>query len=107
MSTHEERVAALVAYVNAAPGDDYIEQCATAAHDLITAKIGTHTVPAPILMQAFLEVGANLFNRRSHTRDTSTGLEADTTPAFFRPALDPMTPAWPILSPYIHGPGVY
>lgn len=106
MSTPQEREDALRAYVNADPGDDYAAQCALTAHNLISQKIGRASVPADVLMQAFLEVAANLFNRRSHTRDTSTGLDADTTPAFFKPALDPMTPAWPILRPYLAGPGV-
>lgn len=106
MSTPQEREDALRAYVNADPGDDYAAQCALTAHEMITRKIGKTLVPEGVVMQAFLEVGANLFNRRSHTRDTSTGLDADTTPAFFKPALDPMTPAWPILRSYLAGPGV-
>ncbi|WP_165544504.1 hypothetical protein [Schaalia vaccimaxillae] len=63
-------------------------------------------MPDEIRRAATLEVGANLFNRRASSRDSATGVDADTAPAFFRPALDPLTPAWPLLAPYLRGTGI-
>lgn len=103
-STYEAR---LSAYVLADPTDrEHVGQCARAAETLVNRAIGSQNVPEEVKMAAVLEVGANLFNRRASARDSATGIDADTSPAFFRPSLDPMTPAWPILRPYIQGTGI-
>lgn len=98
---------ALADYVLADPSDnEWVSQCAVSAQALVDSKIGGVPVPDEIRRSAILEVGANLFNRRSSSRDSGTGVDADTSPAFFRPALDPLTPAWPILAPYLRGVGI-
>lgn len=105
MITIDEATSALSTYVNAPQGDEYVAQCAQVAHDLITRYIGAHPVPTSVVQQALNEVGANLYQRRSHDRDTSNGVDIDGAPAFFRPALDPLTPAYPIIRPYL-SPGI-
>lgn len=107
MTTPSPYEAALSAYVLADRDDaEHVGQCARTAETLVTRAIGSQTVPDEIKRAAVLEVGANLFNRRASARDSATALDADTGPAFFRPSLDPMTPAWPILRPYIQGTGI-
>ncbi|WP_428639688.1 hypothetical protein [Schaalia sp.] len=98
---------ALAAYVLADPSDsEHVGACAQAATLLVDQKIASVRVPEEIRQAAILEVAANLFNRRASARDSATAVDADTAPAFFRPALDPMTPAWPLLAPYLTGPGI-
>lgn len=92
---------ALCTYLNAPQGDEYAAQCALAAHEMLTRLIGSAKVPDAVYAQALNEVGANLYQRRNHARDTGTGLGLDGSPAFFRPALDPLTPAYPLIRPYL------
>lgn len=97
----------LAAYVLADPSDrGFVAQCVETATSLVDAKIARAAVPGEVRAAAILEVGANLFHRRQSSRDSATGIDADTGPSFFRPALDPMTPAWPLLAPYLTGPGI-
>ena len=97
----------LAAYVLADSSDlDFVTECAHTATCLVENKIGRARVPDSVRKAAILEVGANLFNRRMSSRDSATGVDADTSPAFFRPALDPLTPAWPLLRPFLEGVGI-
>lgn len=97
----------LAAYVLADPADlDFVSSCLQTATQLVESKIGRASVPEGVKETAILEVGANLFHRRQSSRDSATGLDADTAPAFFRPALDPLTPAWPLLRPFLEGPAI-
>lgn len=91
------------AYVKGNTADeDFLTQCAQAATERVTEAVGSATVPPAVLKTAMLEVAANLWNRRQNTLDAANlGDGSDTTPAFFRPALDPMTPARAILRPYL------
>lgn len=98
----DEDVPALAAYVHADPTDtQFVSQCATTARQMVSQRIGSAKVPPGVVAQAVLEVGSNLWHRRLNARDQSGPGDVETTPAFFRPALDPMTPAWPILRPYL------
>jgi hypothetical protein len=93
---------ALASYVHAAAGDaEFVAQCARSARARVAKEIGTATVPTDIAAQAVLEVGANLWARRLNARDQAAPGDTDTTPAFFRPALDPMTPARALLRPWL------
>lgn len=97
----------LAAYVLADPSDrGFVAQCLETATSLVDAKIGRAQVPAQVRRAAILEVGANLFHRRQSSRDSATGIDADTGPSWFRPALDPLTPAWPLLRPFLEGPAI-
>lgn len=93
---------AVAEYVHAAASDtDFIQECTETATALVDRFIGSSLVPSSVRRSAILEVAANLFNRRSSSRDSSTALDADSTASFFRPALDPLTPAYPLLRPYM------
>lgn len=96
----------LADYVAADETDgDFIEHCARAARRRVTDYVADHVVPADIMIAAMLEVGANLFQRRQNSRDNAIIGEGDMTPAFYRPALDPLTPARAMLRPYL-GPAI-
>lgn len=102
MLPNEELIRAAAEYVHATSGDrQFIAECTTSAAALVDRFIGTSQVPADIRKSAIMEVTANLFNRRSSSRDASTALDADSTAQFFRPALDPLTPAYPLLRPFM------
>ena len=102
MQPDESMISAAAEYVHATAGDrQFVAECTTAAAALVDRFIGTSTVPGDIRRSAILEVTANLFNRRSSSRDASTALDADSTASFFRPALDPLTPAYPMLRPFM------
>lgn len=95
----------LAKYVQASPGDDYVAEAAIEA----AAMVSNHTkpantrgdVPAHILERAKLEVGAELFHRRT-SRNGVVGLDGG--PDNFAPlriARDPMKAAYDILAPYM------
>lgn len=97
--------AKLAKYVNAAAGDGYVEDAA----DEAAAMVANHTkpgnvrgpVPASVLARAELEVGAELFHRRT-SRNGVVGLDGG--PDNFAPlriARDPMKAAYDILAPYM------
>jgi len=102
MLPNEELIRAAAEYVHATSGDrQFVAECTTSAAALVDRFIGTSQVPSDIRRSAIMEVTANLFNRRSSSRDASTALDADSTASFFRPALDPLTPAYPLLRPFM------
>lgn len=98
MATIEE----LAAYVQAAPEDtEYVQQCLDAAEDIISRHVGAHKVPAQVRDTAVLEVAANLYQRRTSRRDITHFGDANGLAPMSRPALDPLTPARPILAPWL------
>lgn len=95
----------LAKYVHAGPSDEYVTEAAAEAD----AMVNNHTkpgnvrgeVPAHILARAKLEVGAELFHRRT-SRNGVVGLDGG--PDNFAPlriARDPMKAAYDILAPYM------
>lgn len=96
----------LFTYVRANERDrDYLNDCATRAIALVAGRVGEATVPASVLEGAQLEVAANLYQRRASATGTSNFGDPEAMGNPMRPALDPMTPAWPLLRPYL-GPGL-
>ncbi|MGQ4576150.1 hypothetical protein ACUH93_07060 [Dermabacteraceae bacterium P7006] len=96
----------LIAYLRADPTErDEVERVGAAAANLIDHKIGAAggRVPSAIRDQAIQAVAANLWEKRT-SNATNAGLNSpDMLPSPRRPALDPLTLAWPILRPYIGG----
>lgn len=93
-------------YVRANDRDSaYVEQTKVRAAQLVATKVATVAVPESVLSAAILEVGANLFQRRVAAIGTSNYGDPELAQSGMRPALDPMTPAWPLLRPYL-GPGL-
>lgn len=94
-------------YVRADPTDrEFVTECAATASSLVGERVGENTrVPAEVRAQAVLEVGANLFQRRLNRQGQPSFTDPDFMQSPHRPALDPMTPAWPLLRPYLE-PGI-
>lgn len=75
--------------------------CHEEASELVERHIGTATVPEAIMARAVLEVGADLFYRRAARNGVvnfGNGVEAASVVRINR---DPMTQAYPLLSPYV------
>ncbi|WP_114856467.1 hypothetical protein [Brachybacterium sp. YJGR34] len=93
-------------YVRASQHDSaFVTECETRAAQLVADKVGTATVPPAVLSTAILEVAANLYQRRQSSIGTQSFGDPETLGNPMRPALDPLTPAWPLLRPYL-GPGL-
>lgn len=95
----------LKAYVNASSADDdFIQECWSEAHALITKFVGTATVPTAIHDRARIEVGQELFSRRAAPNGIAQFATMDGTQGI-RVARDPMVGAYPLLQPYV-GQGI-
>lgn len=96
----------LAAYVRADPRDsEFVQQCTDTATGMVERRIGEIDVPEAVRDQAILEVAANLYQRRQSAAGTRSFTDPEMLGNPHRPALDPMTPAGPILQPYL-GPGI-
>lgn len=96
----------LAQYVRAADVDmPRIVQLYEAATDMVGKLIGDAVVPAPVLEQAVLATGANLFARRTTQTELGGYDNGLLQPVPQRPALDPLTPARNMLAVYL-GPGI-
>ena len=103
-----ELIAALTAYVtpgaaSVSTGDAaFIEACADEAVAMVTAYVGVGDyVPQAILQRAYLEVGSELYNRRSAPNGISQFASPDGS--VIRVARDPMVGAYPLLRPFKRG----
>lgn len=83
----------------------FVNDCKARASRLVNDRVSGAEVPDSVLSAALLEVGANLYQRRMSSIGTSSYGDPETMGNPMRPALDPMTPAWPMLRPYL-GPGL-
>lgn len=102
--TPEQIAARLAPFVGANQADSYITSCATEAVELVTHHVGKCDVPGSVLERAALEVGADLYHRRT-ARNGIAGFEdteVGTSP--IRINRDPLTPARPILAPWLGVP---
>lgn len=92
----------LQTYVNAAGGDtEFIEQCWAQAVTLVAGYVGLSVVPADVQDRATLEVGAELFHRKSTKNGVAQFATPDGNPV--RVARDPMVAAYPLLGRYVGG----
>ena len=81
----------------------YVEQCAAEARSMIEKHVGTNEVPVVILDRAVLEVGAELYHRKT----APSGMKQFATEFGGSPvriARDPMVAARPLLAPHLPGP---
>lgn len=93
----------LKSYVNSTTDQDaFVEQCWDEAGTLINAYIRERDVPNDVYDRARIEVGQELFNRRSAPNGIAqfATFEGTTTQ---RVARDPMIGAYPLLNPIIGG----
>lgn len=96
----------LAQYVRGSAADEpFLSETAARAAQLVSEKVGAVEVPESVLSAAILEVGANLYQRRVSSIGTTSFGDPETMGNPMRPALDPITPAWHLLRPYL-GPGI-
>lgn len=103
MSPTEEVASALAPFVGARTVDPYISQCAVEAVDMVLHYIGAEkdSIPASVFHRACVEVGADLYHRRSARNGIAGFEDTDITSAPVRINRDPLVPARPILAPYM------
>lgn len=93
--------AELAAYVSATNAKDtaFVEHCYNTAVALVSARVGLNPVPTPVLDQAVLAVGSEIFHQRQAPNGIAQfAVEGATS---IRVARDPMVAAYPLLSPYV------
>jgi len=98
----------LRAYVKAKSADaTFLTECLDTANALLSAKVLVEKVPASILANATKQVAGNIYARRASSLEhAQLGDGTDTSPFVFRPALDPLTPVWPMLAPWKKSVGI-
>lgn len=90
---------ALSDHVSALDDDgDYVQSCWNEAVALVDRKVGSDSVPEPILQRAYIEVGADMYWRRG-VRNGIIGMQGDGSP--MRISRDPMMTAESILRPFL------
>jgi hypothetical protein len=90
----------LQAYVGASASDiTYVTECFDEATALITVFVGKTYVPKLVLDRAVLEVGSELYHRRSAPNGIAQFGALDGAP--IRVARDPMVGAYPLLQRYL------
>lgn len=95
----------LAQYVSSADRDaGFVADCEERALAMVEQRLGGRTIPAVVKELATLEVGADLFYRRS-ARNGVASFDGPEMQAPVRIARDPMRAADEILRPYL-GPGI-
>ena len=90
----------LKSYVNGSVDDlEFIQSCEYQAQDLVDGYVGSAIVPLTILERAYLEVGSELFHRRSAPNGVAQFTTLDGSA--IRIARDPMVGAYPLLRRYV------
>ena len=90
----------LKAYVGASSNDDeFVQDCWNTAKDLIASYVQSATVPANVLKRCYLEVGSELFHRRSAPMGVTQFATYDGSP--IRVARDPLVGVYPLLNRYM------
>ena len=85
-----------------AADDSLISSCWEEASELVVAYVGAHDVPVRVQDRAVLEVGAELFHRRSAPGGITQFATLD-GPSPVRMARDPMLGAYPLLDRFLPG----
>ncbi len=93
----------LAAYVGTSGSTDFVESCWAQSVALVAAYVGEAVVPADVLKRAQIEVGAELFHRKSTKLGLAQFAMPDASPV--RVLRDPVQAAYPLLARYM-GPGV-
>ncbi len=94
---------ALAAYVGTSDTNAFVSTCWSEAVALVAAYVGEAVVPADVLKRAQIEVGAELFHRKSTKLGLAQFAMPDASPV--RVLRDPVQAAYPLLARYM-GPGV-
>lgn len=97
MAATADQIAALRAYLRV-NSDEGLSDAWETADALVTAFVGSSTVPAAVLKQATMKTAAELYHQRSAPQGIAQF--ADQTGAPVRTARDPLTGAYPLLRPF-------
>ena len=90
----------LSTYVGASPEDvDFVTSCWDEAQVMVDSFIGSADVPAQVRNRAVLEVGSELFHRRSAPQGNAQFATFDGAP--IRINRDPMVAAYALLSKWV------
>lgn len=90
----------LKAYVGSSDNDDtFVEECWDTARDLIASYVQSVNVPPHVLKRCYLEVGSELYHRRSAPMGVSQYATYDGNP--IRIARDPLIGVYPLLNRYM------
>lgn len=90
----------LKAYVGSSDIDDtFVEECWDTARDLIASYVQSVNVPPHVLKRCYLEVGSELYHRRSAPMGVSQYATYDGAP--IRIARDPLIGVYPLLNRYM------
>lgn len=90
----------LKAYVGSSDVDDaFVEDCWDTAEDLIASYVQSTKIPAQVLKRCNLEVGSELYHRRSAPMGVSQYATYDGAP--IRIARDPLIGVYPLLNRYM------
>jgi hypothetical protein len=86
-------------YVGSKETGTFIDGCLNSAYAMVQRFVGTNAVPSSIIDQAVLQVGSELFHRRSAPNGISQFADMSGNP--MRVARDPMVAAYDLLRPYV------
>lgn len=87
-------------YVGAPDSDDaFVETCFDDASSMVSVFVGQAFVPVNVRNRAILEVGSELYHRRSAPNGVAQFSTFDGSP--IRIARDPMVGAYPLLTRYV------
>ena len=86
------------AYIGTDEDSNFVDECLTAGHALVTKFVGTATVPSTIHDNAVLMASSELFYRRQSPQGVTQFASMDGNP--IRAAKDSMNAARELLRPY-------
>lgn len=90
----------LKAYVGSSDMDDtFVEDCWETAQDMVASYVKSAKVPSRVLKRAYMEVGSELYHRRSAPMGVTQYATYDG--AAIRVARDPLIGVYPILNRYM------
>lgn len=102
------RLAKYVGESATAPASDYAKECAAEAIAMVdnyaTEENLRKQPPSPVLSRAALEVGAELYHRRTSRNGVAGFGESPDNFTPLRIARDPMKAAYDVLRPYLKAP---
>ena len=91
----------LARYVGTREDDENAASALDQAIALVDNYVGGVTVPVAVLHRAYLEVGSELFHRRTAPSGIKQFATPDGAGTIARVARDPMVAAYPLLTPFV------
>lgn len=93
---------ALLGYVGEGSVDeDFVKDCWDQAVALVDRYVGSASVPAPLMRNAYVQTGSELYARRNAPSGITGFADGSENPV--RLARDPMTSVYPLLRRFVGG----